>query len=384
MASSLSWLGSLKVSQLKCIASLIGANSGGTKAVLANELSKELRMDKMKPLLKRSLKAAKARDIHQGSPPRNYIRVLSIDMGIRNLAYCVLDIAQSGNKNTTNAPDSGPCKGISPQVHAWKRIGVSPETPSSFDAGAIGVVEDAFETKKEAFDPATYARYAYKLVSEEFLQYRPDIILIERQRYRSMGSPIIQEWTVRVNMFEAMLYAVLETVSEEGTWVGNVYAVAPAKVGPFWLEGIEAAPKRRAKTAKSKNKTAKIDLVGNWLERGDEIRLRDQAGEMGCAFLSKWRGKWRNSAATKSSSSPVIGSCVDVEGGLGKLDDLADCLLQGVAWIRWEENRRMFTESDLDKALEKVASITKMRKSATRPKVLRRDALDQNVKKAEA
>ena len=37
-----------------------------------------------------------------------------------------------------------------------------------------------------------------------------------------------------------------------------------------------------------------------------------------------------------------------VPAEMGKLDDLADCLLQGMAWIRWEENRRGVLEGGLE------------------------------------
>ena len=37
---------------------------------------------------------------------------------------------------------------------------------------------------------------------------------------------------------------------------------------------------------------------------------------------------------------------------MGKLDDLADCLLQGMAWVQWEENKRLLLKKGVEALLE--------------------------------
>jgi cruciform cutting endonuclease 1 len=42
---------------------------------------------------------------------------------------------------------------------------------------------------------------------------------------------------------------------------------------------------------------------------------------------------------------------------MGKLDDLADCLLQGMAWIEWEENKRKALEHGVQALLDPEAMV---------------------------
>lgn len=179
-------------------------------------------------------------------------------------------------------------------------------------------------------------------------------------------------------MFEAMLYAVLKTLHEQGKWTGSVHAVAPSKIGRFWLgegeagvngedvmvekEGMgEAKGKGKGKetrgkmgTSKSaKTKTAKIRILEGWLkevvdgraaeeDRG-RFKLEGNARQLGEAFLRKRRGL----KDVKVRQKRIGGTEVE-ETEIGKLDDLADCVLQGMAWVKWEENRRRISECGED------------------------------------
>lgn len=149
----------------------------------------------------------------------------------------------------------------------------------------------------------------------------------------------MQEWTLRVNMFEAMIYAVLQTYIARGLWAGGIHPVAPRKVVNFWLGDSPDSKDRAGSVSKSaRTKTAKVELVASWLEQGSLVRLEGAAASMGRALLERRKGgKKMNRKEAKTADRNEDG----LEGvEIGKLDDLADCLLQGMAWIRWEENRR--------------------------------------------
>lgn len=162
-----------------------------------------------------------------------------------------------------------------------------------------------------------------------------------------MGGSAVQEWTLRVNMFEAMLYATLHTLRAEGRWEGQVWGILPGRVVKLWVPEENAAEigggKGEGKSARGKR--LKIQVVRGWLEGGDVVELKGEAKAVGEGFLRKLEGK--RGGGKKGKGGKERGR--DVE--MGKLDDLADCLLQGMAWVRWEENRRLVAERGVD-ALE--------------------------------
>ena len=311
----------LRLIDLKLLASKCGLNSSGTKPIISARLSEICAV---------SLK------------PARRTRILSIDMGIRNLAYCILDVPHK--ETTKEEPGTGKVEKVElPSIHEWSRLAVS-SAPTSEDEN-VPII-------KEAFDPATLSRAAYTLLRERLLLANPTHILIERQRFRSMGSKHILEWTIRVNMFESILYAVLYTLKAEGVWSGEVVAVTPGKVGPFWIgddEGGEGHRKeRKAKSAKTKNKGQKIDLVRRWLESGDVVGLGNEGSmEMARQYVKKWDTAPGRKKGVKEKTK-------DEE--MGKLDDLADCLLQGMAWVSWEENKRSALRDGLEALLHQDVS----------------------------
>ena len=151
-------------------------------------------------------------------------------------------------------------------------------------------------------------------------------------------------------MFEAMLYAILQTYMAEGKWKGEVVPVLPSKVVKYWIDGGEDGVSERGidmgdeKTVKKdgkgkrsslgaeKSKARKMGVVRDMVQNGSGIELQGQAREMGDLVMGKVEGKKR----------------ADKGKGLGKFDDLADCLLQGLAWVKWEENKRLVWKKGLE------------------------------------
>jgi len=405
-------LTALKSPELKRLGFLTGAHTGGTKSQLIDNLSQELRKSRL----------AACVPVTDG---KTDARLLSIDMGIRNLAYCVLEVSDL-HKFTNRAHSVATLSDylhVPPQpdsmlqhlrVTSWRRVVVNEHTvtspnaqvDSTEDAGAsIGKVETT------AFEPIAYAKLAYELVARLLRAYRPTTIIIERQRWRSGGASSVLEWTIRVNMFEGMIHSALETLrqqwharelgshtiegstsqddKDEGGDVlatlaqfPDVYSASPKRVFDYWADrgtsesgnddSIEGAGKgeekqvdiegmskelvkpRKLVPSKSKaQKQLKIGIVESWL-RGDErsvgINLdKEAASVLECigdaanireAFLQKLsKQKGRGARADKSQQEqqprqPMSAATVD------KLDDLADCLLQGVTWVQWERNRQ--------------------------------------------
>ena len=322
MASRFSWLSSCTGAQLSILAKAVGVNSSGTKAMLTSQL--------LDCLPRGNLRLRGSRDTLQDP-----CRILSIDMGIRNLAYCCLMLPHTGRRAVT---DFG-----SPVVQDWTRIAITEESIKSKrtrDVAPYQATGKVEENAKVAFDPATYSQYAYDLVTTLLKQLKPTHILIERQRFRSMGGSAVQEWTLRVNMFEAMIYAVLKTFSESGFWEGDVHPIIPSKVSNFWIMNKQGALKEGPGSKSTKIKTAKVDLVTEWLKNGGHFQLQGAAAQLGEAYLRK-RTSRDSKPSVKQKPSSVSKARAAAQGSVEKLDDLADCLLQGMAWIRWEENRRL-------------------------------------------
>lgn len=320
------------------------------------------------------------------------MRILSVDMGIRNLAFAVLRVGSERGKGREGGLLSRP------ELVAWRRLAVSEISGLDFDSDLGG--SDAIsvssltdknpprtsirkellarvsnpdntstptpkEKEKETFSPDHYAKTAYTLITTLLHAYNPTHILIERQRFRSGGASAVQEWTLRVGVLEGMLYAVLETLKREGCLVAEgveVCGVEPKRVVGFWggvVAGDEDGDGGRKRVSAREVKRGKIDLVGRWLDSavsggggggggGDPGRIVIQeentlVRELAAAYLRNLRGG--NGRRKKDSTGEVGG------GEIGKLDDLADCLLQGITWLEWQVTRERLAREGVE-ALE--------------------------------
>lgn len=369
--------------QLKSLAQLCGKTRSGTKAVIQERIVDGLK--DFKPLAPGT-------------------RVLSIDLGIRNLAYSLLEMpgsSDASSKSSKKRRGKGqetvpPTMSLNPILHAWERLALIPKTPKppskskkkskakleldttddvvpktkrkaakkaaetiaeSDKAAAEAVVAAAVSEATgdssttpiliEDFSPARLSLLAVDLIANRLLPLRPDVVILEQQRFRSQGGASVLEWTLRVNSLECMLYAVFTTMRALGQWPGGrLEGVVARNVLDFMVmqEGMGGADGGGQvdiwdKEKSGDNKKVKKDIIGRMLRSRDGLRIAEGAGaveEVAREYLEKWERMGKRGKAGAN---------------VKKMDDLADCLLQGLAFIRWQENKRKLLAGGVD-ALE--------------------------------
>jgi cruciform cutting endonuclease 1 len=324
----------LNAAQLKHAAFLMGLPTAGTKPELESVILNRLSAPGLLP---------------------KPTRIVSVDMGIKNLGICALETTGlSGSAVRSNNARS------KLKVLDWKKLDVldhhlqQPRMPTTSESSDQDVPTKARRRHSAspsttlslaAFTPSSLSKTALALTKNILNTYKPSHVLIERQRFRSGGAAAVQEWTLRVNILESMIWACLETLRTSpstGDDLGrnvSVHEVSPARVAKFWNVGPSRAvvpdtlfeegwkdAENAVETEKGGGKISKgmkIAILQSWLwenreGRGTvELDFLDEAMIVANSFTSKTK-----------------------RGRSGKLDDLTDCLLQGAAWVRWEENRQ--------------------------------------------
>lgn len=392
LAKPLAWLTQLQSWHLKRLASLTGVASAGSKRETLSILNHSL----VQPRL-----------------PHPDARILSVDMGVKNLAFCLLEVRQKQWDNPLDIARSQTSGDQHPLVLTeWKRLdisrqllrlavnrtgrgitGIDDESSSAQDNAEPKAIELSSSEKANMYAPSNLCKVAYTLASE-FIKYKPDVILIERQRFRSGGAPAILEWTVRVNMLESMLWASLETLRHEhdGTPIAkfpSVTETSPRRIGSFWLTKDREGPivpidilsqlpttKRKedvsaASSAKrSLEKKDKISLARRWLgSKGGQLSFDLSLAPLVSMFLGPSTSENSKPRRKKTAAKPIEAeqtvvaqdiSLNDKTGAMArsdKLDDLADCLVQGVTFALWEENRRRVLRHKSSMAVDESMSI---------------------------
>ncbi|KAJ9612605.1 hypothetical protein H2200_004202 [Cladophialophora chaetospira] len=304
------WLEKLTIAKLHRLAVELGAPCSGTKAARIEGIRHA---------------TTNIASIHGRESPN--LSLLSIDMGIKNLAFAHITAP------LRHVPDSpGYPQYEIPTLQDWRRLAVSDaigrpdaipisvRSHTSQDALAE-VITSKTSKGKESFDTVDYAKHAYTLINYMLKTYRPNHILIERQRFRSGGGSAVQEWSIRVGVFEGMLYSVLRTLTEERNLQLGVEPMQPPRVNRYWLENdADLSVRAPTRLAGRDVKKAKIGLVGDMLgEPNARIRVAGQLHSFATDFVSNCKKVSKSKRGAPAS--------------IPKLDDLADSLLQGLAWV---------------------------------------------------
>ncbi|KAF2737332.1 ribonuclease H-like protein [Polyplosphaeria fusca] len=350
------------VKSIQSLLNRIGSATSGKREIIVNRLSRDLERPR----------------IWTTETGNRSKRILSIDMGIKNLAFCVANVKRGIGS-----------QGLEMSLEAWRRLNVTEEVlqiaqQHSSDEVDLDAVVDG--EPEDPFTPSALSLMAYKVVKQTLLTYDPDIILIERQRWRSSGGSAIQQWTVRVNTFEGMLWAILTALRAEAGAMKStnggldkqyqVFGVDPKRVGNFWvgddvrmtaskvpkqIQDEEAAAtdeelgnvtvkKAKVPSRGKVEKRAKIELVRSWLSPKDARATINATLGLDMDSLDfevspiAFKFSEEAQATRHALCSPLSVSerrsrkkagTLDVT----KLDDVADCLLQATAFVAWEENR---------------------------------------------
>lgn len=361
----------LTAKTLQALLTRIGSASSGTKNILQERFRRDVvKSHLFAPLSEKKRRLSKTQD--------RKLSIVSIDMGIKNLAYCHVEVDYP-NENTTKPTMS---------ILTWDKLNlVDASRDLTRQLPEVPLVEEETEEADAEADPyslSVLSRTAYSFIQKPVLEVNPDIILIERQRWRSASSAAIQQWTVRVNTLEAMLWAVLETtraqrrnnslkkveVAAERDF--EVFGVDPKRVGQYWLtlhakamaekradilpingdDGVKATKKEPRSKAEKK---AKIAILRSWLtgetastapttpKSTPAIAFTIGPGAVLAREALRLPTPRSTQKRKKAKAGDEIASGTDDEVGKGqqikKLDDITDCFLQAAAWVAWESNR---------------------------------------------
>ncbi|OBZ91534.1 Cruciform cutting endonuclease 1, mitochondrial [Choanephora cucurbitarum] len=212
-------------------------------------------------------------DCFEQSQKQQTRSVLSFDLGYRNLAYCHLD-------RDANIID-------------WARIDLN---LTSFHPSAIApVVRTLVQTHLS--DPLKAA----------------DKVLIEQQRARTGGSHNVLEATMRVNCVEAILWTSLYDAIDQLNRAKQIemLPILRQRVDRLWQTELDRVTAENVETfSKAKSnyylkKQASSLLVQNWLDTNTMVNCNE-------SFRAMYEQE-------------------------KKKDDLSDCLMQALAWFRWEK-----------------------------------------------
>ena len=203
-------------------------------------------------------------------------------------------------------------------------------------------------TAKDAFHPQKLAEHANALVNGLVLEppgsaRPPDTILIEQQRFRTMGASAVQEWALRVNMLEAMLWPLLRRAQDKGDLSGHVYSVSPATTSRWWESQSEIStaaeiPTKAANSTRSSRliKQQRVDRVSQCLQ-GKALMVYEDAEITSKSYMERLERRHSRKTARKKVGAEELVRKVDLrfDGTLAqRVVDLSNSELRTNEFLR--------------------------------------------------
>ncbi|KAG5520161.1 hypothetical protein PMAC_001238 [Pneumocystis sp. 'macacae'] len=293
----------LTVLQLRTLAIKCGILNNGSKDELITRILKE---------------TSKTRLINEHYTSH---RILSIDVGIRNLALCSMIVPSTIPKDF----DSIDHKNII--INEWDKLSVEVENI------------ECNKGIKKMYKPVDYSFLAYKVAKSFLEKFKPRTILIERQRYRTLNTNTIHEWIIRVNMFEHMLHAVFRCFKEEKIWndpEADILSIDPTRITSLWTKK-NIILKEQTFIGHNLPKNIFMNSVRENLIYLKPSTLRSKKIKTKIVDSLLRINSIFNFENTQITIKDFISQKKDKN--ILKIDDLADCFLQGVSWVIWEQNK---------------------------------------------
>ncbi|KKY23896.1 hypothetical protein UCRPC4_g02709 [Phaeomoniella chlamydospora] len=314
--NSASFWQTLRASQLKDLAIAVGASVSGTKSIVSQSIT---------DVVEASVKEQRR---------NGEMRILSIDMGIRNLAYAFVIVPAPESEKETSIPI----------FFDWKRLDVS-ETQrarNSEDDGDESPPSN-HQLKSNPYSPSNLAPIAHNFVSSILSTHNPTHILIERQRFRSGGSSAVLEWSLRVGVFEGMLHALFLGLAIERDIPLDIRSIDPGRVTRFWLSKYTGSPPENAAAVKK----FKVEVAARILASCEkDMSLINTAPnlhkDMIMPFLHKHQS--RNTSPTTTTSTTRKSPNSRSPEKLDKIDDLADSFLSVMTWLEWQKAAKILQQ----------------------------------------
>ncbi|VVT49641.1 uncharacterized protein SAPINGB_P002370 [Magnusiomyces paraingens] len=379
--------------KLVSLCALTGVGSTGTKQELMTRLLAETYSGQS------SCNDVKGSSACKPPHSKRLVKVVSIDMGIRNLSISqflwripasnqfyfppqvtrdlsgkvnqgiiekhqsLLDQALISTPSVLELIGRPFLKEESPHLIYWDRLDLD-----TMYKGEIAI------NGWEPYGPAHISYIAQNLLHDQVLMNTHDaddiVLLLERQRFRSGGASQVLEWTLRVNMLEIALFSGATTVRSNSLHNGgnskrngkgvtgiHVYSIAPKRVVGYWREQFPMLEVQDSGNSYRDNKQWKINVAARVLSKSQDQGNDNGKGVIRSTFLiphvensvteqvrvikeAGWGSfkeeRIRNEETLKIIKEKKEDKKIKKTSKKIKVDDLADSFLQGLAWMGFQ------------------------------------------------